>query len=233
MAGGQTAGGQTAGGRWRRRREARPGEITQAALAVFAQRGFAAARMADIADRAGLSKAALYVYFPTKAELFRAVLTHHAAPRLQAVREMGAAPPSFAAALDTILDALVGLAQAPELRKLARMVATESGNFPELASLWREKVVSPSIGAVTAAVARAQTQGEVGAGDPRLLAFSIVGPLVVGLLWREVMEPSGGEALDVEALARQHRAVLRAGLPGLGSAGTAGGGPGGLPDGGG
>src|SRR5580692_4260119 len=59
--------------RWRRRKTARPGEILDAALTVFAEHGFAAAKLTEIARRAGVSKAALYLYFETKDDLFRAV----------------------------------------------------------------------------------------------------------------------------------------------------------------
>ena len=59
--------------KWRRRKEARPGEIVDAALEVFAEKGFAAAKLDDIARRAGISKATLYLYFETKEEIFRAV----------------------------------------------------------------------------------------------------------------------------------------------------------------
>src|SRR5262252_625743 len=59
--------------RWRRRKEARPGEIIDVALEVFAEKGFAAAKLDDIARRAGISKATLYLYFETKEEIFRAV----------------------------------------------------------------------------------------------------------------------------------------------------------------
>jgi len=59
--------------KWRRRRDARPSEIVDAALEVFAEKGFAAAKLDDIARRAGVSKAALYLYFDTKKEIFRAV----------------------------------------------------------------------------------------------------------------------------------------------------------------
>ena len=59
--------------KWRRRKEARPGEIVEAALTVFAEKGFAAAKLDDIARRAGVSKGSLYLYFETKEEIFRAV----------------------------------------------------------------------------------------------------------------------------------------------------------------
>ena len=59
--------------KWRRRKEARPGEIIDAALEVFAEKGFAAAKLDDIARRAGISKGALYLYFETKEDIFGAV----------------------------------------------------------------------------------------------------------------------------------------------------------------
>src|SRR5207248_2764168 len=59
--------------KWRRRKEARPVEIVDAALEAFAEKGFAAAKLDDIARKAGSSKATLYLYFDTKEEIFRAV----------------------------------------------------------------------------------------------------------------------------------------------------------------
>lgn len=198
--------------RWQRRSAERPGEIAAAALAEFAQRGFAAARMTDIAAQAGLSKAALYVYFPTKADLFRAVLAQYAAPRLDGVRDAAGAGLPFAAVLDGLLDQVSAIMERPELRRLGRMVIAESGNFPELAALWRENVVGPAVEALSGLLAQAQAAGQARPGDPRLLAFSVIGPMLMGMLWREVMEPSGAEPVDLSALARQHRAVLHTGL---------------------
>ena len=80
--------------------------LAAAALAEFARRGFAAARMADIAAHAGLSKAALYVYYPTKGDLFRAVLAQYAMPRLAGLRSAAEAGQPFAASLDLLLDRL-------------------------------------------------------------------------------------------------------------------------------
>src|SRR5450631_587293 len=60
--------------RWRRRKDARPGEIVAASLACFAERGFAATRLEDVARRAGVTKGTLYLYFPNKEELFKAVV---------------------------------------------------------------------------------------------------------------------------------------------------------------
>src|SRR3990170_738491 len=73
--------------RWKRRAEDRPREICTAALEVFAEKGFAAARLEEIARRAGVSKGTLYLYFKDKEELFRAVVRDNVAPRVDSVRE--------------------------------------------------------------------------------------------------------------------------------------------------
>src|SRR5690348_13556083 len=57
--------------RWTRRKQARPGEILEAALKVFAEKGFAAARMDDIARRAGVTKGTIYLYFENKEAVFK------------------------------------------------------------------------------------------------------------------------------------------------------------------
>jgi AcrR family transcriptional regulator len=52
--------------RWRRLPEERPRQILAAALEVFGEHGLAAARLEDIAKRAGVSKGTIYLYFPNK-----------------------------------------------------------------------------------------------------------------------------------------------------------------------
>ena len=72
--------------RWQRRSEDRPREICAAALEVFAEKGFAAAKLDEIARRAGVSKGTLYLYFKDKEELFRAVVRDTVAPNIDAVK---------------------------------------------------------------------------------------------------------------------------------------------------
>src|SRR6516162_6062683 len=79
--------------KFRRRKAERPGEIVQAALQVFAEKGFAAAKLDDIARRAGVSKGALYLYFETKEDIFRAVVSQAIAPNLEGVWTLIAAHP--------------------------------------------------------------------------------------------------------------------------------------------
>jgi AcrR family transcriptional regulator len=72
------------GPRWRRRSEARPGEIVEAALDLFVEKGFAATKMDEIAKRAGVTKGTVYLYFPSKEDLFRAVVEEMMGPNIEA-----------------------------------------------------------------------------------------------------------------------------------------------------
>src|ERR1044071_102103 len=89
--------------KFRRRKADRPAEIVAAAMAVFAEKGFAAARLDEIAARAGASKGALYLYYETKEEIFRAVVEQAIAPNIQPIRAMIAAHPGPISALLNLL----------------------------------------------------------------------------------------------------------------------------------
>src|SRR5271155_2729264 len=71
--------------RWRRRKDARPAEILDAALAVFAEKGYAATRMDDIARRAGVTKGTIYLYFESKEAVFRSLVSESIGATIGAV----------------------------------------------------------------------------------------------------------------------------------------------------
>ena len=197
--------------RWRRRKEARPAEIIAAALAVFADHGFAAAKLDDIARRAGVAKGSIYLYFATKEDLFGAVVRASVVPNMETVR--GAAEAFDGPLAELAPRLLAGAAAAisrPSLSGVARMVIGESRNFPDLARIWHDEVVAPMIDTVARVIARAQARGEVRAGDPRLYAFSLVGPLIMAVLFRDVFAGAASDPPDLATLAEQHgRTVLR------------------------
>ncbi len=191
--------------KFKRRKADRPEEIVAAAMEVFAEKGFAAARLDDIAARAGVSKGALYLYFATKEDLFRAVIEQGVAPnlgRMQAalVEHRGA----FPELLRAFAAIAVGIATETPVGGIAKMVIGESRNFPELARAWRERLVEPALGAMSGAIAAAQARGELRAGDPRHAAISLVSPMLLGVIWRETFVPVGAEPLDIPTLAQQH-----------------------------
>ncbi|HEX3915789.1 MAG TPA: TetR/AcrR family transcriptional regulator [Caulobacteraceae bacterium] len=191
--------------RWRRRKQARPAEIIAAALEVFAERGFAAARLDDIAASAGVSKAALYLYFPTKEDLFRAVVAEAVAPNLAMVQ---AAVAEFDGRLEDLARFLVPMlakvAANPPLGAVVKMVIGESRNFPELARVWHDDLVATAITTISGLIAKAQAKGEVRAGDPRIFALSLISPILMSVIWRETFVPIGAPAFDLGEVAAQH-----------------------------
>ncbi|MFL6721006.1 MAG: TetR/AcrR family transcriptional regulator [Sphingomonas sp.] len=197
--------------KWQRRADERPREICAAALDVFADKGFAAAKLDDIARRAGVSKGTLYLYFNDKQELFRAVVRAAVVPNIDVMTSAFASVDApFAATVTMLLARFAENTRRLPIGAVAKMVIGESRNFPELARVWHDEVASKAIGAVAALVEKGQERGEVHAGDPRLFAFSLMGPMILGALWTTTLVPAGGQPIDLEALARQHgEAVLR------------------------
>ena len=199
--------------RWQRRAEERPREICAAALEVFAEKGFAAAKLDEIARRAGVSKGTLYLYFTDKEELFRAVVRDTVAPNIEAIKAMVAALDlPFADVVRLLLPRFVEITGRLPVGAVAKMVIGESRNFPELAKVWHDHVASQGIGILAGLIERAQAKGEVRPGDPRLHAFSLMGPMLMGMLWRETLQPAGGAPLDLDELAKQHAETVLAGL---------------------
>src|SRR5438093_5541353 len=120
--------------RWRRLPEERPKQILAAALSVFAERGLAAARLEDIAKRAGVSKGTIYLYFPNKEELFREVI------RDTLVTPIEAAAKSFSETTKSATEALTEIARghwrfarSAQFAPVFRLVIGELQNFPDLA----------------------------------------------------------------------------------------------------
>jgi AcrR family transcriptional regulator len=191
--------------KFRRRKAERPDEIIAAALEVFVEKGFAAARLEDIAARACVSKGAIYLYFATKEDIFRAVVEQSLAPNLQTVKNVAADGQTPFPELLKIFAATVShLLERQPIGGIIKVVIGESRNFPELARAWHDTLVAPALAAMTGAIAAAQARGELLPGDPRSYAISLVSPLLVGVIWRETFVPIGAAPLDIPALAQQH-----------------------------
>lgn len=199
--------------KFRRRKEARPTEIVAAALEVFVDKGFAAARLEDIAARAGVSKGAIYLYFETKEDIFRAVVEQAIAPNIEVLKGVLAAHPGpFPDLVTLLVGRVAALAETTAIGGVLKMVIGEARNFPELARVWHDRLIVHALGALTAAIEAAQARGEVRPGDPRSFAVSLISPLLVGVLWRETFAPVGARPFDIPALLQQHAGVVLDGM---------------------
>ena len=200
------------GPRWRRRAAARPAEILEAALTVFAARGFAATKLEDVAAAAGVSKVTLYLYFDSKTALFEAMALELLRGPVLARADLALRAPSAAEALRRIV-MLIGDMLADRRRSaLPKLIITESGSFPELARFWLKNVIDPMRERLAGLIVRGIEDGEFHAVDPWETAKLIIAPFLVASIWRQTFETLDNRRSDPAILLRQHLHFLLAGL---------------------
>ncbi len=118
----------------RRRKDARPGEIVDAALALFVERGFAATRLDDVAERAGVSKGTVYLYFDSKEALLAEAVGRDIGPMLgEFSQRIDDETLSASALIEMFMRRWWSLLSASKLQGVPKLMVSESGNFPELA----------------------------------------------------------------------------------------------------
>lgn len=196
-----------------RRPEARPAEILGAALALFAEKGFTATRMEDVAARAGLSKAAIYLYFDDKMALLRALVRETVGANLAVAGTLvdGHEGP-VGPLLRQILTFMAGQIRHTRLPELVKIVISESRAHPEIGRLYLDNVIRNGLPLFERLIARGIAAGEFRTVDPRFAAKSLIAPMLLGAIWKTVFEPIGAEGLDVEALAQQHVDIVLRGI---------------------
>ena len=147
--------------RFRRRKEDRPQEITDAAMAAFAEKGYAATKVEDVAKRAGVSKGLLYLYFKTKEELFKAVVRSLVVPRIDELSAIIDAHEMSSEAFlrGPFLDFVKTLPGSP-ISILVRLMIAEGPKHPDLLEWYWDNVVSRGLSALTVLVERGVENGE-------------------------------------------------------------------------
>lgn len=178
----------------RRRKEARPQELTAAALELFTERGFAATRLEDIAVRAGVSKGTLYLYFDSKEALFEAVIREGIIPAMNEGRTMLEEHQGSASELLRCL--LLGwwelLGESP-LGGVPKLMVSEAGNFPKVAAFYRENVIDPGRALLREALQRGMDQGEFRPVDVGMAVDVIFAPILMLAVWRYSIGPCCAE----------------------------------------
>jgi AcrR family transcriptional regulator len=198
--------------RWRRRKEARPAEILEAALACFKERGFAATRLEDVAARAGVTKGTIYLYYPSKEELFKAVIRGELVPNIERLEVALGAPGPAAPLLKVLFDTWARDILPSPVSVLPKLVIAEAGNFPELARFYLETVVHRGLGLVASVLRRGIAGGEFRPVDVDHVVYCVVGPLLLTVLWKHSLGPHDDRALDLAAVCRAHLDLVLHGL---------------------
>lgn len=186
--------------------------ILDAAREEFAERGFAAARMEDVARRVGISRAALYLAFDSKEALFRALVSEVITQIMPTLlpSDYGAlpAPALLRAFVKNAMRRMAG----PDMAFLPRLIVGEGRNFPELARFYHETAMICVLGAVERLIIHGVDRDEFACTDPAMAARSVAGGIIFAALWRNVFEPVGAEPLDIEWMAETHAGLILAGL---------------------
>lgn len=198
--------------RWRRRAESRPDEILDAALAEFTERGFDAARMEDVAKRAGISKAGIYLYFQSKTALLEALIEAKVAPlarQAEGIAKAGEADPL--GALRLLARAAAHRMSDPMALAVPRLVIGISGRFPEIADYYRTHVVEFARAALVRLIETAMAQGLIRRIDSAAVARAFIGPLFFEAMWTHVLRGESAFA-HPEKLIEQHFDILLNGL---------------------
>jgi AcrR family transcriptional regulator len=170
--------------RWRRRKEARPAELTAAALEVFVEKGFAATRLDEIAARAGVSKGTVYLYFSSKEELFKAVVRESVVPRIAEAEKL--LESATGSAVELLREIMLGWWQvigSTTLGGIPKLMIAESRNFPELARFYHDEVIQRATRLVETLLERGIAAGEFRRFNIKAAVHISFSPLLMRAVW--------------------------------------------------
>ncbi len=198
----------------RRRKEARPQELLDAALEVFVEKGFAASKTEEVAARAGVSKGTLYLYYPSKEELLMAVITHHLNERITAGAEKAAGFQGPAGDLlgTMLIDWWSQLYDSPA-SGVFKLLITEARSFPEIALSYHREVVERAHRLLGDVLRRGIAVGEFRPVAVDHAVHSLVLPLVMLCVHRHTLGTCAVNwHLDGQSFIREHVHLVLEGL---------------------
>ena len=196
-----------------RRKEARPGELLEAALDVFVEKGFAASRLDEIAQRAGVSKGTLYLYFESKEALLKAVVQESFIPLIVEGEDLiGQEIEDPVMALKMLIERWWHEIGSTKLGGIPKLVMAEAGNFPEVAAFFFENVIVRGQALFHRVAEIGIARGIFRPCNPELICSLAIKPLVFNLMWAKSFAHCDKQMLDPETFLHAHIDVLLNGL---------------------
>ena len=198
--------------RWRRRKDARPKELLESAIAVFIERGFARTRMQDVARRAGVTKGTLYLYYPSKDELFKAVVRQTVLAAVENAEQVVANHKGNMADLLALLVrnyweavAVAGLGGIP------RLIMAEADLFPDLARFYFDEVVRRRRRMFAGVLERGIKSGEFRSVTVEYASRAVFAPVFYASMAHKssVLEPAD---FNAEEFIKQHLDIIMRGI---------------------
>jgi AcrR family transcriptional regulator len=191
--------------RWRRRKDARPDEIIAAALEVFADRGFAATKLEDVARRAGVTKGTIYLYFENKEALFKAIVRETIVP---VIAKGEALAQSFTGSARELFERLVReywrLVGETSLAAIPKLMMAEAGNFPELARFYYQEVVTRGHKLMAGVLERGIKAGEFRPVNLKVATKLAMAPVMHAVVAQRAFAACMPDGFDVAAYLDTH-----------------------------
>jgi len=191
--------------RWQRRKDARPEEIISAALEVFADRGFAATTLEDIARKAGVTKGTIYLYFENKEALFKALIRGTIVP---VIAQGEAIAQAFTGSARDLFEKLVReywrLVGETSLSSIPRLMIAEAGNFPQLARFYYQEVITRGHRLMAGVLQRGIKAGEFKQVDLAVATKLAMAPLMHAVVARKAFAHCMPEGFDVPTYLDTH-----------------------------
>ena len=183
-----------------RRKEARPAELLEAATRLFVEKGYAATRVEEVAALANVSKGTLFLYYPSKEALLKAVVRENIAGRFaewhSELRDFTGSTPDLVRHAFAVWVERIGNTHAGGIYKL---MTGECCNFPELASFYFEEVIQPGNQLVRSILQRGVERGEFRSINLDAGIHLILTPMFSYLQWRHSMGVCYPESLGIDA----------------------------------
>lgn len=200
--------------RWQRQPEIRPRQILEAAFRVFGTRGLHGATLDDVARAAGITKGTIYLYFPSKADLFIAMLKSRVNDLMPAVEtpEDGRPGPTTRQRLSTLGRQLYRFFRSRAWLAMYRSVVSEAGQFPEAAVLLYREGILPANQRLAGVIRRGILRGEFRAVDPVIAARAFAGMFQIFAVSQELL---GGQRIFPVTEAKVVRTVTEIFFNGL------------------
>lgn len=201
------------GPKFRRRAEARPDEVLDAALDLFIEKGFAATRVEDIAKRAGISKGGVYLYFPSKEQILEGIVRRAIVPiadhALGFIKDYEGDPRLV---ITMIMKLVATRLSEPKMVAVPKLIMHEVTGFPELAEMYRREVLDKVLPVIEGLLRKGIDQGYLRQVDPELTIRSIIGPVLLHLFMAEIFGIAPRDGLAIDRLIENHITILFDGL---------------------
>lgn len=197
----------------RRRKEARPAELTAAALDVFVEKGYAATRLEEVAAQAGVSKGTLYLYFDSKEALFKAVVREGLLP---ALAEGEALVAGFKGNSEDLLREVIGgmwrLIGSQRIGGIPKLIFAEARNFPEIARFYHQEVILRSTAMIRSVIERGIRRKEFRKMNVDATVYLVIGPVLMRMIWRHSLDCCLAAQVNDDAYFDEYFTIMLRGL---------------------